>query len=64
MEYSQAGSYTAIAGVIAMVISHFGLSVGQDSIVAVIAGAVALYGIIKQFIAHKKLAVSTGTISK
>ncbi len=62
--YSQSGNYIAIAGVIAMILTHFGIIADPTSIVTVIVGAVALFGIVKQFLDHKALAVSAGAIQK
>jgi hypothetical protein len=42
------GTWIAAAGIIVSILAHFNIVVGQDSVVAVIAGAVALYGIIHQ----------------
>lgn len=60
--YNQTGSYLALAGVIVTVLTHFGIIVDTTSIVSVIAGIVALVGIVKQFISHKNLAKATGKI--
>lgn len=60
--YNQSGSYIAIASVIAMILSKFGVNADAQTIVTVILGIVALVGIIKQFIAHKNLAIQAGAI--
>ena len=64
MTYDQSGNWTALAGVIALVLSKMGVNTTADTILAVIGGVVALVGIIKQYLAHRKLAVVAGAISK
>ncbi len=64
MTYSQNGSYIAIASVIVMILSKFGIPTDAQTIITVITGAVALFGIIKQYQAHKNLAIQVGAISK
>lgn len=53
------GTWVAAAGIIVSVLAHFNIVVGQDSVVAIIAGAVALYGIIHQLVVSKK---ATGSL--
>jgi len=60
--YSQSGNWTALAGVIALVLSKLGVNATVDTILAIIGGVVALVGIVKQYLAHKKLAVTMGAI--
>ena len=60
--YQTSGSWTALAGVIALVLSKLGVNATVDTILAVIGGIVALVGIIKQYLAHRKLAVQVGAI--
>ncbi len=47
------GNYIALAGVVASILAHFNILIGQDSIVAIIVGAVALYGVIHQTVSTK-----------
>lgn len=56
MTQDTSGSYLAIASVVATILARFSVSTDAQSIVMVISGAVALYGIIRQLLAHKKLA--------
>lgn len=58
--YSQIGTYTAVAGFIVSVLGHFNISTNVADVVQIIGAAVVLFGIIKQSIDHKKLAVATG----
>lgn len=44
------GTWIAAAGVIVSVLAHFNIAVSQDSVVAVLAGAAALYGVIHQLV--------------
>lgn len=53
------GTWVALAGVIVSVLAHFNIVVGQDSIVAIIAGVVALYGVIHQLTVSK---LATGSL--
>jgi hypothetical protein len=59
MQDTLTGSWVALAGVVVSVLAHFNIIVGQDSIVAVIAGCVALYGLIHQFTVSK---LATGSL--
>lgn len=59
--YTQAGNYTALIGLAVMILAKFGIVTDADSIATIVSGILILVGIIKQFIAHKKLAVATGT---
>jgi tryptophan synthase beta subunit len=54
---TQVGSYVAISGMVVSILAHYNIFIEQNSIVAVIAGAVALYGIIHQFIKTKQVTV-------
>lgn len=53
------GTWIAFAGVIVSVLAHFNIVVSQDSVVAIIAGAVALYGVIHQIVVSGK---ATGSL--
>jgi|GEM_PF-6871687 len=48
MQISNTGSFIALAGIVVSILAHFNIVIGQDSVVAIIAGAVALYGVIHQ----------------
>lgn len=60
--YTQKGNYVAIAGLIVMVLNHFNINVVQTDVEAVIGAVVIVWGVVSQFRAHKKLAVSAGAI--
>lgn len=64
MEYTQNGNYLALAGLVVLMLSKLGLNVTVDTIMVVVGGIVALIGIVKQFIDHRKLAVATGAYHK
>lgn len=53
------GTWIAIAGIIVSVLAHFNIAVGQDSVVAIIAGIVAVYGVIHQLMVSK---IATGSL--
>jgi hypothetical protein len=55
MSPTNTGSLVALAGIIVSILAHYNIVVGQDSIVAVIAGCVALYGVIHQIVVHKNV---------
>ena len=59
--YTQAGNYTAVAGLVVILLAKFGVVTDAGSITSIIGAVVTLVGIVKQFIDHKKLAVATGT---
>ncbi len=58
--YNQTGNYTALAGVVVILLSKVGVSTNVQTIITVIGGVVALVGIVKQYLDHKKLAVASG----
>jgi hypothetical protein len=62
--YSQSGNYTAIAGVIVLLLSKLGVSTDVATILTIGGAIVAVIGIIKQYLDHKNLAISAGAISK
>lgn len=64
MEYDQTGSYTALAGLAVVILGKFGVVVASNDIIAIIAGIISIYGIYRQFIAHKTLAIAAGATQK
>lgn len=60
--FSGIGSYAAIAALVVAALAHFGIITDTNSVVSIIAGLVGLWGIGKQFFAHKALAQATGKI--
>lgn len=58
--YSQTGSYVALAGLIVMILGHFGVVVADNDIVGVLSAVATIYGIGHQFFAHRNLAIQTG----
>lgn len=59
MKDSLTGSWIALAGVIVSALAHFNIIVSEDSITSVIAGIVAVYGLIHQFTVSK---LATGSL--
>lgn len=55
------GSYIGLAGIIVSILAHYNIVVGQDSIIAIIAGAVTLYGIIHQWYVTRKVVTTART---
>ena len=53
------GTWLATAGILVSVLAHFNIVVSQDSVVAVIAGIIALYGVVHQLLVSK---VATGSL--
>lgn len=62
-DYNQVGNYTAIAGVAVLLLAKFGVATDVQTVVTIIGAGISLLGIIKQFIAHRDLAVKSGAIS-
>lgn len=56
--YNKTSTYVALAGILVSVLGHYGFIVEQTELVQVIAGLVTLFGVIKQGIEHKKMAVA------
>lgn len=59
MKDTLTGTWVALAGVIVSALAHFNIVVAQDSVIAVIAGIIALYGIVHQFTVSK---LATGSL--
>ncbi len=60
--YDQSGNYIALAGVAVILLSKFGITTDAQTLVQIAASIMAFIGIIKQFRAHKNLAISAGAI--
>ena len=58
--YSQAGTYTAIAAIVVGIFAHYGYIFTQSEVLNVIVGMVALFGIIKQGMTTKNIAIKAG----
>lgn len=52
---TQTGSIIAIAGLVVAAASYFGFVLSQDTVVTIIAGVVALYGLIHQYFVTKSI---------
>lgn len=52
------GTWIAVVGIIASVLAHFNIVASQDSIAAIVAGVIAIYGVIHQITVSK---VATGS---
>lgn len=46
MSETQKTNYTAIIGVIVLILNHFNVNIGSDEIMALIGGVLAVYGIV------------------
>lgn len=57
--YNQSGNYIAISGIIVGILAKFGVIIDTNSIATMIAGVIVIIGIVKQFKAHKKLAIAS-----
>lgn len=53
------GTWIAGAGIVVSILAHFNIIVSQDSITAIIAGIITVYGIIHQLTISK---ISTGSL--
>ena len=58
MQYDQSGNWTAVAGLIVTLLTHFGFNTTINDVLAVIGSIVIVVGLVRQYIAHKKLAVA------
>lgn len=63
MEYSQSGSYVAIAGILVSILGHFGVTATVSDIIQVLGAIAIIVGVIRQFILHKRLATQAGAIA-
>lgn len=59
-EYNQNGSYLALAGLLVTLFAKFGVFTSVDTIVLIFGAISSVIGIVVQFRAHKKLAITTG----
>lgn len=64
MEYSQSGSWTSIIALLVAGLSKYDIIISQSDAVQIVAGAIALFGVIRQYFAHKKLAVSASQVGR
>lgn len=62
--YSQSGNYTALAGIVVILLSKLGINVDIATLMTIAGGVAALYGVYRQWVAHKDLAVVTGVTQK
>lgn len=53
------GTWIAAAGIVVSVLAHFNIVVTQDSVIAIIAGIVSLYGVVHQLVISKN---ATGSL--
>ncbi len=53
------GTWIAVAGIVVSILAHFNIVVSQDSIAAVIAGVIAIYGVVHQLTVSK---LATGSL--
>ena len=60
MEYNQSGNYITLAGFAVTILAKFGIVSDVASIATVIGSIVIVVGIVKQYLAHKKLAITAG----
>lgn len=60
--FDPSGSYTAIIAFVVGLINNYApfLGITTQSVVTVASAVVVLYGVYKQYVAHKKLAISAG----
>ena len=60
MQNINTGSYISIASLIVAALSYFGVVLSQDTIVTIIAGLVALYGVVHQIVVTHGIAKTAG----
>jgi hypothetical protein len=56
MQNINTGNYIVFAGIIASVLSHYGVDATTDQIASVIGAIAIVYGVIHQFIVSRKVA--------
>lgn len=56
MNYTQNGSYMALAGLVVAILAKFSVNVTAEEILQIAGAVVSIVGIVKQAIAHKKFA--------
>lgn len=59
--YSNVGSYVTIAGLVVLVLNHFGITVVSSDVETIVGSIVTIYGVIHQYVSHRNLAITTGT---
>ncbi len=52
---TQTGSYITLGGIIATILSHFGVSSSVDDVAAVLGGIAIIYGWIHQYVVTRKV---------
>lgn len=62
MTYDPSGSYIAIAGFLVSILGHYGVVVASNDVVGIIAAIATIYGIVRQYMAHKSLAITAGAV--
>lgn len=60
MQNIQTGNFIAFAGIIASILSHYGVDATTDQIISVIGAIAIVYGIIHQFFVTKNIAKTAG----
>lgn len=64
VDYSQNSNYVSLVGLGVVILAKFGIQTDASTIFTIIGGIVALIGIVKQMIAHRKLAQIAGAIPR
>lgn len=62
--YSQAGTWTAIAGIVVLVAGFFGIHILPTDAQTLVGDVVSFVGIVMQYNLHKNLAIATGTFPR
>jgi len=60
-KFDSSGTYVTVAGLVVSLAAHFGFSVSVSDVLTIIGAVVVVVGVIKQYTAHKNLAIVTGT---
>lgn len=58
--YDQTGSYVGMAGIVVGILAGFGVNTNVQDVGAIISSVLIIIGIVKQFIAHRNLAIAAG----
>lgn len=60
--YNTSGSWMALSGIAVIFLAKIGVNTDAQTVGAVIGGILAVAGIVNQWLAHRKLAVSVGAL--
>jgi len=60
MQYDQTGFYVGLAGIAVGILAGFGINTNVQDVGSIISAVLIIVGMVKQFIAHRNLAIAAG----